>query len=178
MKKMVLLICMVLMLAVPVWAAKQSMKVGVTPVPPSLTATVSFSDPSGNNILDAGETGKLIVTVKNTDKGTLFKNISPSFVKVKKEYQGPKNAVLITSSAADQVSTWYEEKRHSLFTYYFLKGLQGAADERGDGKITVAEMDAYLKKNVPYMAQRLGGNEQTPVITGNAGEVIAILKKN
>jgi len=67
--------------------------------------------------------------------------------------------------------------RHSLFTYYFLKGLQGAADERGDGKITVAEMDAYLKKNVPYMAQRLGGNEQTPVITGNAGEVIAVLKK-
>ena len=114
----------------------------------------------------------------NSDKGMLFKNISPALVKVKKEYQGPKNAVLITSAAADQVSTWYEEKRHSLFTYYFLKGLQGAADERGDGKITVAEMDAYLKKNVPYMAQRLGGNEQTPVITGNAGEVIAILKKN
>ena len=107
----------------------------------------------------------------------LFKNISPALVKVKKEFQGPANASVITSAAVDQVSTWYPEKRHSLFTYYFLKGLQGGADANKDGRITMGEMQAYLKDNVPYMARRLAGTEQLPVMTGNAGDVIAILKR-
>lgn len=113
----------------------------------------------------------------NSEKGMLFKNISPALVKVKKEFQGPANAIVMTSAAVDQVSTWYPEKKHSLFTYYFLKGLQGAADANKDGRITVGEMQNYLKDNVPYMARRLAGMEQQPVLTGNAGDVIAILKR-
>ncbi len=112
----------------------------------------------------------------NSMKGMLFKNISPTLVKVKKEYRGPQNAVLMTSAAVDQVSGWYPEKRHSLFTYFFLKGLQGDADANKDGKITVGEMDAFVKEHVPYMARRLTGNEQNPVVTGNAADVIAALK--
>ena len=113
----------------------------------------------------------------NSEKGLLFKDISPALVKVKKEFQGPANAVLITSAAVDQVSTWYREKRHSLFTYYFLKGLQGEADINKDLKITVGEMDNYLKEQVPYMARRLTGTEQQPVVTGNPTDVIAVLKR-
>ncbi len=113
----------------------------------------------------------------NSDKGMLFKDISPALVKVKKEYRGPANAVLMTSAAVDQVSTWYREKKHSLFTYYFLKGLQGEADANKDRRITVGEMQAYLKENVPYMARRLTGTEQQPVVTGNTEDVIAVLKR-
>lgn len=98
-------------------------------------------------------------------------------VRVKKEYASPAQALLITSAAVDQVSTWYPEKRHSLFTYYFLKGLQGEADLNRDKKITMGEMKEYLKENVPYMARRLSGTEQTPVVTGNDQEVIIQLKK-
>jgi hypothetical protein len=114
----------------------------------------------------------------NSDRGMLFKNISPALVKVKKEFRGPANAVLLTSAAVDQVSTWYPEKKHSLFTYFFLKGLQGEADTNKDGKITVGEMDQYLKEQVPYMARKLTGNEQSPVVTGNAADVVMVLKKN
>jgi len=113
----------------------------------------------------------------NSENGLLFKEISPTLVQVKKEYRGPANAVLITSAAVDQVSTWYREKKHSLFTYYFLKGLQGNADANRDGRITVGEMESYLKEHVPYMARRLTGNEQQPVITGNQADIIAVLKK-
>lgn len=113
----------------------------------------------------------------NSEKGLLFKDISPALVKVKKEFQGPADAVLFTSGAMDQVSTWYREKRHSLFTYYFLKGLQGEADADRDRRITVGEMDNYLKEHVPYMARRLTGTEQQPVVTGNLVDVIAVLKK-
>jgi uncharacterized caspase-like protein len=113
----------------------------------------------------------------NSEKGMLFKGISPAMVKVKKEYASPGNALLLTSAAVDQVSTWYPEKRHSLFTYYFLKGLQGEADLNKDKKITAGEMKEYLKEHVPYMAQRLSGVEQTPVIAGNDQEVIIHLKR-
>lgn len=113
----------------------------------------------------------------NSESGLLFKDISPAMLKVKKEFQGPANAVLITSAAVDQVSTWYRDKRHSLFTYFFLKGLQGEADINRDRRITVGEMEGYLKEHVPYMARRLTGTEQHPVITGNPADVIAVLKK-
>jgi hypothetical protein len=113
----------------------------------------------------------------SSEKGMLFKGISPALIKVKKEYRGPANAVLFTSAAADQVSTWYPEKKHSLFTYYFLKGIQGEADFNGDGRITVGEMDQYLKEYVPFMARRLSGREQQPVVMGGQGDVLVSLKK-
>ena len=113
----------------------------------------------------------------NSDKGMLFKNISPGMVKVKKEYSGPKNAVLITSAAMEQVSAWYPEKKHSLFTYYFLKGLRGEADVNKDNIITVGEMKNYLQEHVPYMARRLNGIEQYPVVDGNEKEIIVRIAK-
>ena len=84
----------------------------------------------------------------------------------------PDNAVVITSSQADQISSWYPDKRHSLFTYYFLKGLKGEADSNKDRKITVGELKAYLNENVSYMARRLYGREQEPFIKGEDEEVI------
>jgi hypothetical protein len=75
------------------------------------------------------------------------------------------------------VSSWYPEKRHSLFTYYFLKGIGGAADTSGTGVITAGMLKAYLAENVPYMAQRITGVRQTPVMTGEDKEVIVRLKK-
>ncbi|MFA7543371.1 MAG: CARDB domain-containing protein, partial [Candidatus Cloacimonadaceae bacterium] len=39
-------------------------------IPPNLSATVSFSEPSGNNILDAEETAQLQIEIKNSGKGS------------------------------------------------------------------------------------------------------------
>lgn len=112
----------------------------------------------------------------NSEKGLLFKNMSPAMVKVKKEFQGPVNATLITSAGVDQVSTWYPDKKHSLFTYYFLKGIQGEADINKDKIITTGELKAYLEEHVPYMARRLKGIEQQPVVMGNDNDVVVRLK--
>ena len=46
--------------------------VKVTPVPPNLSAHVAFTEPSGNKMLDAEETGKLILTLHNSGKGDAF----------------------------------------------------------------------------------------------------------
>jgi hypothetical protein len=111
-----------------------------------------------------------------TQKGTLFKGTSALVRKEKSAIQ-PENALVITSSSGEQFSSWYPEKRHSLFTYYFLKGLQGDADYNKDGKISVGELKKFLEENVQYMARRLTGNEQTPLIAGNNADVLAIFKK-
>jgi len=111
----------------------------------------------------------------NSGKGLIFKNISPLVRQVKKDIKTPVNAVIMTSAAMDQVSTWYPEKRHSLFTYYFLKGIQGDADANKDSIITVHEMKTYLNEHVPYMARRLNNIEQKPGVTGDDKAVLVRL---
>lgn len=111
----------------------------------------------------------------NSQKGILFSGISPAMLKVEKEISGPKNAKIFTSGRNDQVSTWYPEKSHSLFTYYFLKGLQGGADSNRDKRLTVAEMESYLGENVPYMAGRLKNVVQEPNVSGDRKAVLAVL---
>lgn len=113
----------------------------------------------------------------SSEKGLLFQGVSPAMVKVKKEFDAPRNALLLTGGAVDQVAVWYPEKKHSLFTYYFLKGIGGAADTDGKGAITVGGLKAYLAENVPYMANRLKGFQQTPVVTGNDADVMVRLTK-
>jgi uncharacterized caspase-like protein len=85
-----------------------------------------------------------------------------------------KNGVVLTSSAGDQISSWYPEQKHSLYTYYFLKGLQGAADQDGDRSLTVGELQAYLEEQVPYMARRMFNREQTPQLMGETFDQILV----
>jgi uncharacterized membrane protein len=54
------------------FAGEGDLKVSVFPAPPALSATVEFSEPSGNKKLDADETGKLIITIRNSGKGDAF----------------------------------------------------------------------------------------------------------
>ncbi|MGB4600241.1 MAG: caspase family protein [Trichlorobacter sp.] len=99
--------------------------------------------------------------------GQLLKGVSGLTARLKAETKATVAAdLLLTSAGMDQVASWYPEKGHSLFTYFFLKGIQGAADVNKDGSITMGEMRAWLNDQVPYMARRLTGNEQQPVIIG------------
>lgn len=103
----------------------------------------------------------------SSEGGMLLKNISPVFIKSENKILRDENTMILTSAASEQVSSWYNEKYHSLFTYYYLKGLQGAADTNKDKKVTLKEMKAYLAENVTYMARRLNNREQTPEVTGD-----------
>ena len=83
-----------------------------------------------------------------------------------KPRQIPKNGILFSAATGDQVSHWYPEKKHGLFTYFFLKGLKGDADDNYDREISIKELAKYIKENVTYMARRLGGRDQTPQVIG------------
>jgi len=109
-------------------------------------------------------------------KGEIIKGISPAALQLKDIYAVPGNITMLLSAKANQVSSWYPEKKHSLFTYYFLKGLQGKADKNKDKRITVAEMNTYLKNNIPRMARRLNNIDQIPMVSGKEDKVLAVLK--
>lgn len=102
----------------------------------------------------------------SSEKGMLLKNLSPVFIEVEDPALKLKNAVVMTSAAGNQVSSWYPEKEHSLFTFYFLKGIRGEADEANGKTITAGRLKDYLVDNVRYMARRLSNREQTPQVYG------------
>ncbi|MDI6687407.1 MAG: caspase family protein [Desulfobacterales bacterium] len=107
-----------------------------------------------------------------SEKGMLLKNASPVFIDVKNPLLTMKNACVLTSSTGDQISSWYPAKKHGLYTYYFLKGLQGEADTDKDGNVTGGELHNYLADEVSYMARRLYMREQQPQIMGSKNAVI------
>jgi hypothetical protein len=74
-----------------------------------------------------------------------------------------KGKVIITASAANEVSVEKDELRHGVFTYYLLEGLRGAADTDRDGAVTVDEAYRYVSEKVPHAT----GQEQHPVKKGS-----------
>lgn len=105
--------------------------------------------------------------------GMLIKEASPIFISVENPAANLRNGSILTSSSGDQISSWHSEVGHGLFTYYFLKGLRGAADGDHDSQVTTTELFAYISENVPYLARRLFNREQTPqLMGGNLDQVL------
>jgi hypothetical protein len=74
-----------------------------------------------------------------------------------------KGKVILSASAANEISVETDELRHGVFTYYLLEGLSGVADTDADGVITVDEVFKYVSEKVP----RATGQEQHPVKKGS-----------
>jgi hypothetical protein len=107
--------------------------------------------------------------------GMLVSDASPPGLQVKVPNIQIPNSIVFTASRENEIATWYSEKRYGLFTYYFLKGLQGEADLNNDGVISVEEMKRFLQdpvNGVPYMAERLMNRSQNPQIWGDPNAVI------
>ena len=103
---------------------------------------------------------------------------SPALIKVRSSLPASSNMTVIASSKADQISSWYNEKQHGLFTYFFLKGLSGNADKNNDKTITLKEIYDYVSDQtdgVPYWARRLhGGRIQEPVLIGKNPDLVLV----
>ncbi len=108
----------------------------------------------------------------SSDQGMLLKNISPVFIQVDESVQLANKVTVFTSASGDQVSSWLPEKKHSLYTYYFLKGIKGSADTNGDRSVTAEEIQSYVEEEVPLMARKLNSREQTPGMRNGQDKVI------
>ena len=116
-------------------------------------------------VLDACFSGA-ISTGKN-----LIASASPFYIKVSNPTISKGNAVYMTSCESDQISSWYDDNHHGLFTYFFLKGLRGDAHKSKDAILTYKELYEYVSDNsegVPYWARYLHqGRKQNPTIQGS-----------
>ncbi|MEO1448423.1 MAG: caspase family protein [Bacteroidota bacterium] len=108
----------------------------------------------------------------SSDRGTLLPYTSLVRVKSNSSVLKDPRAAVFTASQSNQVASWYPDQSHSLFTYYFLKGLQGEANEDRDRNLTVGEMRRYLEDQVPYMARRLKNREQNPEVFGRGDNIL------
>ena len=82
-----------------------------------------------------------------------------------------RNLEIFSSSTGAQISSSFKEQRHGMFTYFLLKGMRREADSNKDGTITLAELEAYVKKQVSTQARRMG-REQEPMLTGKKERVL------
>lgn len=100
----------------------------------------------------------------------IFDNISPIVLEIEDPVINAKNVVVLSSTSGSQVSTWFDEKGHGMFTYFFLKAIHNKnADYDGDGKLTFEEIFRFVSddtEGVPYYARRVHGVEQNPTIEG------------
>jgi ankyrin repeat protein len=118
-------------------------------------------------MIDAGFSGA-------TEKGMLLKNMSPVYIDMKNPLIILPNAVIMTSSKGTEISSWFPEKGHSMFTYFFLKAIKEIF-ERGKPTITVGDVFKHVineSEGVPYYAGRLHGRIQTPQIMGDKRKVL------
>jgi hypothetical protein len=82
---------------------------------------------------------------------------------------GGRGKVIMTASAANEVSVEKDDMQHGVFTYYLLEALKGEADTDRDGAITVYEAYRYVSEKVP----RATNQEQHPVKKGSVeGDLI------
>ncbi len=90
-----------------------------------------------------------------------------------------RNLVVLTAATGAQVASWDIENQHGLFTEHLLAALYGAADAprygAADGKVTLGEVEKYLKRNMSYAAKRTYGRVQDATVRGDRNIVLAAL---
>jgi len=119
-----------------------------------------------NKLVNKFKVKQTTVVIDACFSGYLTKQASPIGWKINDPLLKIKNISYFTSSSGAQKSFWYPAKKHGLFTYFFLKGLQGKNGSLGkDKKITVDELGKYIKSNVYRYARNLHNQNQTPQVS-------------
>ena len=116
-------------------------------------------------VLDANFSG-------NSPGGSLFRDVSPGLVQVQQPLPTLVSLTLFASAGMQHISAWDKGRKHGLFTYFFVKGAEGAADANHDGAVAASELNAYLQTQVPREAQRLIGIKQAPLFVQSQDRIL------
>ncbi len=109
-------------------------------------------------------------------RGMLIEDASPVFIKSKLP-GAVEGLTVLTAAQGDQLASWDDDARHGLFTEHVLRALYGAADTdeygNGDGRVTAAEIKAYLDEEMTYAARHRYNRRQEATILGDGARVLA-----
>ncbi|WP_163932356.1 caspase family protein [Paraferrimonas sp. SM1919] len=92
------------------------------------------------------------------------------------DLQSSIGATFITSSSAEQVSHKHKDSNSSLFTYYLLDGLKGGADQDGDNKVDLDELERYVGSKMAVYTSLNGLSKQTPDFNIKKNKTLAEIK--
>ncbi len=107
----------------------------------------------------------------NRESEVLLAGARPVFIEV--SAPTARGITVFSASGAREISSAYPEKKHGLFTYFMLKGLQGAADKNGDRSITVGELGDYIHEQVSETAGMLDREQNPEVQTRDRDKILA-----
>ena len=81
--------------------------------------------------------------------------------------EADKTTIVFSSCSAGERAVKLDKEKHGLFTWVLLQGLRGNADSAcgdGDERVTLGELQRWLKLRIPSTARKVGG-KQTPTIS-------------
>lgn len=97
-------------------------------------------------------------------RSVLAEGARPLVMKLDESALPRQNLTLLTAASGDEITATLADQGHGIFTYFFLKGLGGAAKD-ASGKVTAKSLYDYLKPHVQDEAHRQN-REQTPLLRG------------
>ncbi len=95
-------------------------------------------------------------------RSVLAKGARPMVITADIQTETAGRLTLLTAASGNEITTTLEEKGHGMFTYFLLKGLNGAARD-ATGHVTAKSLFQYLKPRVQDEARRQN-REQTPTV--------------
>ncbi|MGA0555886.1 caspase family protein [Larkinella sp. VNQ87] len=80
------------------------------------------------------------------------------------------NIIVMASSRSSQSSAEYSSLRQGAFTFYMVKGAEGAADKDRNGVVTIGEHFRYVYQSVRSVSH----NTQIPIIYGKFADSLPV----
>jgi len=117
--------------------------------------------------IDACHAGAALVPGGTTGSSrSSGKNVIPNILGLWQKFLSDSDAINmgILSAGSNQLSWEDHELEHGLFTYFLIKGMEGAADIECDGTITAQALFRYVTDNVEKRSKELY-SEQTPIVS-------------
>ncbi len=90
------------------------------------------------------------------------KAVEASFRRLMNQFKESEGKVILTSCQPHEISRESESLGNSVFTYYLLEGLKGAADANGDGIVALQEVYQYVYEKAKHET----GGDQHPQLDG------------
>ena len=106
-----------------------------------------------------------------TDRGALLRGISPLTLRIENPVLAAPNSVVLTASTSTEVSGWYDQQQHGLFTYVFLNNLATAFQNGVPAEVPSARsLAGRVTPEVVRLSRRLRSREQTPQLFGSGAD--------